>query len=208
MFEGLANTVLGILKTIATGIDSIFGSNLAGTVQGWMDGVSGKADALVAKYGNGTYEEKSNLTGQLQGLLTDAQAKFSWQTSDAYNTGYGWGESVDGFVGGMFGGSGTGDEYSVDDLLAGMNDIPAYDEIATNTGDTADALDISNENLKYLRDLAEQETINRFTTAEIKVEMGGVNNTVNQNTDLDGIIDYMVTGVHEAMERVAEGVHD
>lgn len=209
MFEGLANTVLGILKTIAQGIDAIFGSNLAGTVQGWMDGVSGKADELVSKYGNGTYEEKSNLTGQLQGLLSDAQSSFSWQTSDAYKTGYGWGESVGSFVGGMFGGgSGSGEGYSVDDLLGGMNDIPAYGDIAKNTGDTADALDITNENLKYLRDIAERETINRFTTAEVKVEMGGVQNNVSKDTDLDGIIDYMVTGVQEAMERVAEGVHN
>lgn len=207
LFEDLANTTLGILETIAIGIDKIFGSNLAGTVQGWMNGISGKADELVAKYGNGTYEEKSDLTGKLQNLLNDVQADFSWQTSDAYDFGYGLGEGVDSTVGDLFGG-GLTDKFSVDDLVGGIGDIPAYDEIATNTGDTADALDITNENLKYLRDIAEQETINRFTTAEIHVEMGGVNNTVNQNTDLDGVIDYMVTGVQEAMERVAEGVHD
>ena len=207
MFEGLANTVLGILKTIAQGIDAIFGSNLAGTVQGWMNGVSGKADELVAKYGNGTYEEKSNLTGQLQGLLSDAQAKFSWQTSDAYKLGYGWGEGVDESIDGLFG-SGLGEEFSMDDLVGSLGEVPTFDEIAKNTGDTADALEITHEDLKYLRDLAEQEVINRFTTAEIRVEMGGVNNTVNQNTDLDGIIDYMVTGVQEAMGRIAEGVHN
>ena len=207
MFEGLANTVLGILKTIAEGIDAIFGSNLAGTVQGWMDGVSGKADELVEKYGNGTYEEKSNLTGQLQDLLNNAQADFSWNTVDAYKTGYGWGESVDNTVGGFFGG-GLGDQYSLDNLTESIGATPEIGDIAGNTKDTANALDITNEDLKYLRDIAEQETVNRFTTAEIRVEMGGVNNTVNQNTDLDGVIDYMVTGVQEAMERVAEGVHD
>jgi tape measure domain-containing protein len=209
MFEGLANTVLGILKTIAQGIDSIFGSNLAGAVQGWMDGVSGKADELVEKYGNGTYEEKSNLTGQLQDMLSDAQTQFSWQTSDAYKTGYGWGEGVDSFVGDMFGGgSGSEEQFNMDDLMGSLGEVPTFDEIADNTGDTADSVAISNENLKYLRDLAEQEAVNRFTTAEIRVEMGGVNNTVNSNVDLDGVIDYMVTGVQEAMERVAEGVHD
>lgn len=205
MFEGLANTVLGILKTIAQGIDSIFGSNLAGAVQGWMDGVSGKADELVERYGNGTYEQKSNLTGQLQGLLSDAQAKFSWQTSDAYDTGYGWGEGVDESLGNIFGsmfGADAEEAYNLDQLQQDVGDIGDY------TGSIADGLEVTNEDLKYLRDLAEQETINRFTTAEIRVEMGGVNNTVNQNSDLDGIIDYMVTGVQEAMERVAEGVHN
>lgn len=209
MFEGLANTVLGILQSIANGIDAIFGSNLAGAVQGWMDGVSGKADELVEKYGNGTYEEKSNLTEQLQGLLNDAQANFSWNTVDAYKTGYGWGESVDNTVGGFFGGgTGSEDAFGLDALKESIGATPAIQDIAANTGDTADALDITNEDLKYLRDIAEQEAVNRFTTAEIRVEMGGVNNNISQNTDLDGVIDYMVTGVQEAMERVAEGVHD
>ena len=206
-FEDLANTVLGILESIAIAIDSIFGSNLASAVRGWMDGVSGKADELVEKYGNGTYEEKSNLTGQLQDMLSDAQTKFSWQTSDAYNKGYEWGVGVEESVGEWFGG-GLGDKFSTDGLLEGIGDVPAINDIATNTGKTADALEITHEDLKYLRDLAEQEAINRFTTAEIKVEMGGVNNTVNQNTDIDGVIDYMVSGVQEAMERVAEGVHN
>jgi tape measure domain-containing protein len=214
MFEGLANTVLGILKTIANGIDAIFGSNLSGAVQGWMSKVSGKADELAAKYGNGTYEEKSNLTGKLQGLLSDAQTKFSWQTSDAYNTGYGWGESVDTAVGDLFG-KNLADQYTMDGI-GNVGEMPTYDktngtkldDIAGSAGSINDSLQVTNEDLKYLRDIAEQEAINRFTTAEIRVDMGGINNTVNQNADLDGIIDYMVTGVQEAMERAAEGVHD
>ena len=208
-FETLANSVLGILKTIANGIDSIFGSNLAGTVQGWMDSVSGKATELANKYGNGTYEQKSNLTGQLQGLLSDAQVKLSWQTSDAYNTGYSWGETAEDKISGFFNGGAFngGSTENYEELLAGMDGLPTFDELATNTSDIKDSLEITNENLKYLRDAAEQEVINRFTTAEIRVEMGGINNTVNQNTDIDGVIDYMVTGVEEAMQRVAEGVH-
>jgi tape measure domain-containing protein len=204
LFEDMANTVLGILESIAIGIDSIFGSNLAGSVQGWMNGISGKADELVARYGNGKYEEKSDLTGKLQNLLNDVQAEFSWQTSDAYNTGYGWGASAEESIGGFFdGGLGAAQEaYDLEALKRGVGDIGDY------TGDILGSLDKTKEDLKYLRDLAEQEAINRFTTAEIHVEMGGVNNTINQNADLDGIIDYMVVGVQEAMERVAEGVHD
>jgi tape measure domain-containing protein len=226
-FQRLANTVLGILKTIANAIDAIFGSNLSGAVDGWKDGLSGKADALVEKYGNGTYEEKSNLTEQLQGVLSDAQQRFSWQTSDAYNLGYEWGVGVDKSVGNIFG-SNLGEEYSLDNLMQSVGDIPTIgelggigeipeiggledpkiDEIAENTGDIKNSLDKTNEDLKWLRDIAEQSIINRFTTAEVRVDMGGINNIVNQNTDLDGIIDYVVVGVQEAMERVAEGVHN
>jgi len=61
--------------------------------------------------------------------------------------------------------------------------------------------------LKYLRDIAETEVVNRFTTAEIKVEMTN-NNNVSSDMDLDGMVDYLATGVNEAMEKAAEGVHE
>ena len=207
-FENLANAVLGILQTIANGIDAIFGSNLASAVQGWMGEVSGKADELVEKYGNGTYEEKSNLTEQLNGILSDAQVDFSWSTSDAYNTGYSWGSDVDEFVSDKFG-SFTGN--GLDELLGDGYDasqIPSnIADIAGNTDSMKDSMDITSEDLKYLRDIAESEVVNRFTTAEIKVEMTN-NNNISSDMDLDGVVDYLTTGVNEAMEKAAEGVHD
>lgn len=91
-------------------------------------------------------------------------------------------------------------------------DFGSYDstlgEISDNTGKTADNTDTSTEDLKYLRDIAERETINRFTTAEIKVDLGGVSNTVNNMSDLDGIVDYLAVKVEEQMQIAAEGVHE
>ena len=79
-------------------------------------------------------------------------------------------------------------------------------DTANNTGAIKDSVSASEEDLKYLRDIAEQETINRFTTAEIKVEMNN-NNNINSEMDLDGVVDYLANGVNEAMEKAAEGVH-
>ena len=79
-------------------------------------------------------------------------------------------------------------------------------DTAGNTARMADTLTATAEEIKYLRDIAERDTINRFTTAEIKVEMNNTNNISNTN-DLDGIINSLAVGVLEAMEQSAEGVH-
>ena len=78
--------------------------------------------------------------------------------------------------------------------------------IAENTGGIKNKLDVTEEDLQYLRDIAERETINRFTTAEIKVEMTN-NNNVNSGLDLDGIVDSLGQKLEERLEVVAEGVY-
>ena len=82
------------------------------------------------------------------------------------------------------------------------------DDIAGNTGAIADSMDITEEDLKYLRDIAEQEAVNRFTTAEISVDMSGMQNNISNGMDLDGVISGLTEGVNEAIDSMAEGVHD
>ena len=80
-------------------------------------------------------------------------------------------------------------------------------EIAANTARTADAMDISNEDLKYIRDLAERDIIDRTTVASITVDMGGVSNTINSPMDLDGVVTYIADYVSEGLAVAVEGVH-
>ena len=115
-----------------------------------------------------------------------------WAYGDAYKSGYAWGEGLGDKVGGVFG----GDDSVLDNIA----------NTAENTGKVADEIDVTNEDLKYLREIAERDVVNRFTTAEIKVDMTN-NNNVSSNMDLDGIVSYLVVGVNEAMEKAAEGVH-
>ncbi len=91
------------------------------------------------------------------------------------------------------------DDFS--DLYQGVYNID------DNTGDMADSLSMTDEELKYLRDIAERETINRFTTAEINFDMSGMQNTVNNDNDIDGIITRLTDEVTEAVFIVTEGVH-
>lgn len=210
--SGVQGWFYGLLSTALTVVESICQAlNKLPFVEFDYSGITAKADEYAAKASEaaGNKEEYVSVSDAFnEGFGTFETFGEGW-VQDAFDAGAAWGDGVSDKVSGFFGGSsGTGDDYSMDNLMGGIGDIPEIGDIAGNTGDTVKALEVTHEDLKYLRDLAEQEVINRFTTAEIRVEMGGVNNTVNQNTDLDGVIDYMVTGVQEAMERIAEGVHN
>lgn len=206
LFGDMADAVLGILEAIAKAIDKVFGSNLAGAVQGWRSGLDSKIEEVANEYGNGSYEQimdNLNLSAEDVGLKR-------WAYSDAYKTGYDWGEGLGNSVSEMFGGneSGIGVSNPFDGSGYDASQIPSnIADTAGNTSSMADNMEITSEDLKYLRDIAETEVINRFTTAEIKVEMTN-NNSISSDMDLDGVVDYLVTGVNEAMEKAAEGVHD
>ncbi len=84
------------------------------------------------------------------------------------------------------------------------------DAISSDTGAIAgntSGLKESSEDLKYLRDIAEQEAVNRFTTAEVKIDMTGMTNRIDSNMDLDGVLTTLTEGFAEALEVAAEGVH-
>lgn len=130
--------------------------------------------------------------------------------SDAYNKGYDFGQGVENKVSDFFGGikdlGNSGDTGALGSYGAASDMAANVANIAGDTSSISDSLDVSEEDLKYLRDIAEQEAINRFTTAEIKMDMSGMSNTVHNTNDLDGIVDGLTTRVLEAMEVVKEGV--
>lgn len=82
---------------------------------------------------------------------------------------------------------------------AGIND---------SAGSAAASLKETTEDLKYMRDLAEQEAVNRFTTAEVKIDMTGMTNRIDSDMDLDGVLNTLTEGFAEALEVAAEGVHE
>lgn len=180
------------LGTVVTKIiDAIFGTD-------WTGGLNSLRDEVI-----GWGKNEDAITIDRNAPTIDYRMEYG----SAWDSGYDWGAGVADSLGGTFGGmGGLDDKYSMDALTDGIGSVPAIQDLADTTGDIKDSLDITNENLKYLRDLAEQDAVNRFTTAEIRVEMTN-NNNISSDMDLDGVVDYMVTGVNEAVERVAEGVH-
>ncbi|MPM34983.1 hypothetical protein SDC9_81573 [bioreactor metagenome] len=202
LFAGMADTVLGILEGIASAIDTLFGSNLAGAVSGWRSSLDGAVKDLV-----GEAEIK------VPRMDTSSMHLNRFEYGNAYNAGYDFGKGIDEKIsnidiGSLFGKGNIPNPNDYANAMSGFDSIPSnIADTADNTGKIKDSVDISSEDLKYLRDLAETEVINRFTTAEIKVEMNN-NNTINNEMDLDGVVNYLVEGVNEAMEKAAEGVHD
>ena len=79
-------------------------------------------------------------------------------------------------------------------------------DIAGDTSKIADNTEVSEEDLKYLIDIAERETINRFTTASVNITMTN-NNSINQEQDIDGIVTILATKLEEELQSVADGVH-
>lgn len=96
--------------------------------------------------------------------------------------------------------------YSENEMAGDVNSTNLA-ATAANTGAMKNSMDIAEENLVYMRDVAERDAINKFTTSEISVQMGGITNNVNSELDLDGVVSYMEQKVYETMSVAAEGGH-
>lgn len=204
LFFDLVDTVLSLLQSLASAIDTIFGSNLAGAVQGWRDSLSGWVDDT---FGKGT-----EVMAQLN---ADDMHLGRFEYGSAWDAGYSFGEGIDESIANFDPSSlfdtnvpGADDYANLGNYGSGIGGIGSgVDDIAGNTGKIADSMDITEEDLKYLRDIAEQEAINRFTTAEITIEQTN-HNTVSGKMDLDGIVSGLTDAANEAVDKIAEGVHE
>lgn len=178
---------LNLGKVVTTIIDAIFGTN-------WTAGLESLQSSVTAwgKNENAITLDKNAPT-----------IDYRFEYGDAWAAGSDFGKGIDAKLGGMFNMGGLGDSSGFD-----LGDIAAYTgETADNTGKTADALAVTEEQLEYLRDIAERDAINRFTTAEVKIDMTGMTNRIDGSADLDGVISQLTEGFTEALVTAAEGVH-
>ncbi len=200
LFFGMADIVLGVLQALASAIDAIFGSNLAEGVQGWRDSLSGWVDETFGK-GNEVMVK----------MNADDMKLGRFEYGAAWNAGYSFGERIDESIA-NFDPSSLFDTNVPDaDNYTDLSNYGAglagdVGDIAGNTGAIKDSMDITEEDLKYLRDIAGQEAINRFTTAEITIEQTN-HNTISGNMDLDGVISELTDAANEAVDMITEGVH-
>lgn len=178
---------LNLGKVVTTIIDAIFGTN-------WTAGLESLQSSVTAwgKNENAITLDKNAPT-----------IDYRFEYGDAWAAGNDFGKGIDAKIGGMFNMGGLGDSSGFD--LSSIADNTGL--TADNTGKTADALAVTEEQLEYLRDIAERDAINRFTTAEVKIDMTGMTNRIDGSADLDGVISQLTEGFTEALVTAAEGVH-
>lgn len=187
---------LSLGKVVTKIIDAIFGTN-------WTDGLSSLQESVLSW---GKNDEAITIN-------RDAPAIDRINYSDAYNTGYNFGEGIDNKVSKFFDGNNPAsnpENDSFKDTFQGMND--SINNIDTNTasgaesaGQVADSVEITDEDIQYLRDIAEREIIDRTVFKSLRVDMGGVNNTVNNMSDLNGIADYLGDVISQTASASMEG---
>lgn len=200
LFAGMADSVLGILGGIASVIDTLFGSNLADAVSGWRSTLEGAVTDLV-----GEAEIK------VPRMDTSSMKLDRFEYGEAWDAGVSLGDGIASAI----------NNFSILDLF-GSTDMPNSEghmsqfggmadnlgDIADDTGNISDAMDITEEDLKYLRDIAEQEAVNRYTVAEVNIDQSGMQNTIKNGDDLDGFMSGLTDAVNEAVDNITEGVHE
>ena len=199
MFLSLFNFIVSIVSSAAGILDTIFGSDLQSAVQGFQDKIQAQINTTVENAG-GDKPKTLNPSDYTMDRIS---------YGDAFSMGADFGDGVVGGISDFFNKTFNMDSIapSVDlsDYTAGIGD--GVKDIAGNTGAIKNSLDISEDELKYLRDIAEQEVINRFTTAEITINQSNENHITN-GMDLDGVISAMAEGLAEAIDTAAEGIHE
>ncbi|WP_291650040.1 tape measure protein [Clostridium sp.] len=194
LFAGLADTVLGILEGIASAIDTIFGSNLANAVSGWRDSLQVKVDDLVG-------EPKI----KIERMDTSQYKLDRFNYGDAYNAGYNWGANLS-------------DKFNLGSLLNGLGDNGINGALGSDFGTSSNPLavegtgkdgavdvDMADEDLQYLRDIAEREYINKFSTATLAPNIQITFGDVHEEADADKVAGRIKKILQEEIATASEG---
>ena len=197
LFFDFADIVLSVLQTLASAIDTIFGSNLGDAVQGWRDSLGGWVDDTFGK----GIEVVPKIESQDYHLDRFEYGK-------AWDAGYQWGDNLD-----LFGGLG--------DMFGAEYDAKAYDELLGDTGNISDdvssinkSVNTADEDLKNLVDMAERQYVNQINlTAQTPVVTINGANTGNTEEDRrklgdtirDIILEQAAAGSYRSTARAYSG---
>lgn len=202
--------MLSTALTVVSGICSAL--NKLPFVEFDYSGITSAADNYASKAAAaaGNTKDYTSVTDAFnKGIKTYDVYQSGW-AKDAYTAGAAWGDGVTSKIKNTISSKATNtpSANNYPNALASSNAATAANtaDTAKNTAKTANTLSASSEDLKYLRDIADREYVNKFTTAQIKVEMINHNN-VNNDIDLDGMAEHLRSKIEEEMNAAAEGEH-
>lgn len=197
LFANFINFLIDKVKFLGSVIDTICGTNVVGKLENVQTAIGDWVNEKVG--GNEITLKRMDAT---QVMMDRVGLK------DMYNKGYEKGANFSLFGKNAETGIDTNTEFgnSTNPEVAKSNDL--LKNIDKNTKKAGDMLDLSHDEISYLRDLAEREAINRFTTAEVKVDVGGITQHVASALDLDDIVDYMTNKMEEGIAIAAEGSYE
>ena len=183
---------LNLGQVVTKIIDAIFGTN-------WTSGLN-KLENSVKAWG----KNENAIT-----LNSNAPELKRIEYGNAYSAGYNLGSKISDKVKNKINSYKNGAQVTVPDSASyelANKTAANTKKTADNTADMKEALDITSENIKYIRDFATQKAISRYTTTNINVEMNN-NNSLNSNADIDGIVNKLKVRIEEEMLSCAEGVY-
>lgn len=197
-FYDMCLTVIGYIRSIADSIETLLNK-----IPGVSVNITSGLDDLYSKL------EKAQQAVKDKSGWVEVVSKLDYMDANtAWEAGYDFGSGFADTLEGIFDTSllGSMDEYTNDAL--GVSGIGGdVSDIADNTAASAESQSMTEEQLKYLHDIAERDAINRFTTAEVKIDMTGMTNRIDSSQDLDGVISRLTDGFAEALVTASEGVH-
>lgn len=234
LFANLANNAIDMATSMISSFDSaatnlanmfISGANMAIKAINWVIDALNKVPGIdIGKMGE--FSARTSVTADLSKLKSginnwvgDKPADY-WEApkmemkslGDAWDTGYNWGADL--FSSDKNKGKSNSDK-AIENAMKNAGDPSGIgdkldkgnrngDKTAKNTAKMAKKMDGAGEDLKYLRDIAEREAINRYTTAEINIDMKNENH-INSEMDIDGVINQFGKRAEEVAGMLAEG---
>ena len=191
--DGVANLIgqiigwfLSLGQVVTKIIDAIFGTD-------WTSGLEGLKNQVISWGKN----EKA-ITLSREGFEGIKRVEYN----SAWDAGYNFGAGLSDL--GKQNGSGSSGYGSTPYIPEDVSD--KVGSIANNTADIADEVATTNENMEYLRKMAERDVVMRYVTPSINIDMSGMSNNIKNGMDIDGVIDHIVRKTSEAAEGMAEGV--
>lgn len=195
LFFDLAQTVIGYILNMAKAIEAVINK-----IPGVKVDITGGLDKFYNQI-----EDASQKVKDASGWQSTVEKMEYIDYTNAAKAGYKFGEGIENKVSKFFAGDEAANPYG--DTSGYLGDIAnSAASGADNTEKIADSMEITEEDLKYIRDIAEREIIDRTVFQSLRVDMGGVTNTVNNMADLDGIGDYLGDLIATTAASSMEGV--